>query len=103
MTTAGSHGSHGHGPSDHSEAELCICFHVPTRKVVQFCRTSRPRVPSQLSDCYGAGTGCGWCVPYLKAIHREIVLDGPEAVVPDAETYLALRRAYRQDKGGEGV
>ena len=90
---------HSHGIADHSEAELCICFHVPTRKIVNFCRKQRPQVPSQISQCYGAGTGCGWCVPYLEAIHDEVVLGGPVAEVPDAETYLAMRRAYRADRG----
>ncbi|MGB1707122.1 MAG: (2Fe-2S)-binding protein, partial [Rubripirellula sp.] len=43
--------------------ELCLCFHVTKRKVKQFIRVHQPTVPSQLSDCYGAGTGCGWCRP----------------------------------------
>ena len=97
-----SHDGHSHGIADHSEAELCICFHVPTRKVVNFCRKRRPPVPSQLSECFGAGTGCGWCVPYLKAIHNEVVRGGPPAEVPDAETYRAMRRQYHRDTGRRG-
>ncbi len=41
--------------------ELCLCFHVSWRKVLNYIRVHRVRVPSQLADCHGAGTGCGWC------------------------------------------
>lgn len=84
---------------DHGEAELCICFHVPTRKVVSFCRRERPGRASRISECFGAGTGCGWCVPWLEAIHAEIVLGGPIAEVPAQAEYLALRAEYRRRKG----
>ena len=46
--------------------KLCYCFHVSQRKVVNFLRVQKPRVASELSGCGGAGTGCGWCVPFLK-------------------------------------
>lgn len=46
--------------------KLCYCFHVTKRKVVNYIRLYRPRVASQISECGGAGTGCGWCIPYLK-------------------------------------
>ncbi len=45
--------------------ELCLCFHVTQRKVQNFLRVERPRVASQMSECFGAGTGCGWCRPFL--------------------------------------
>ncbi len=45
---------------------LCYCFHVTHRKVMNYVRIHRPRVASELSECGGAGTGCGWCVPFLK-------------------------------------
>jgi bacterioferritin-associated ferredoxin len=48
--------------------ELCLCFHVTQRKVVNYLRIERPRSVSQLADCYGAGTGCGWCRPFLKKL-----------------------------------
>ncbi len=47
---------------------VCLCFHVTRRKVVNFIRVEKPRRPSQLSECFGAGTGCGWCRPYLERI-----------------------------------
>ena len=37
--------------------KVCYCFHVSKRKLVNFVKRERPRVPSQLSQCGGAGTG----------------------------------------------
>jgi bacterioferritin-associated ferredoxin len=50
------------------DAKVCLCFRVTRRKLLNFMRVERPRVASQLSQCGGAGTGCGWCVPYLQKI-----------------------------------
>ena len=38
------------------------------RKLENYVRRERPKVPSQISQCGGAGTGCGWCIPFLKQI-----------------------------------
>lgn len=51
--------------------KVCYCFHVSRRKLVTWVRLNAPRVPSQLSECGGAGTGCGWCIPFLKQIFRQ--------------------------------
>jgi bacterioferritin-associated ferredoxin len=51
--------------------KVCYCFHVSRRKLVNFVRIHKPKVPSQLSECGGAGTGCGWCVPFLKQIYQQ--------------------------------
>lgn len=50
------------------EDKICYCFHVSQRKVMNFIRIHQPRVASQISECGGAGTGCGWCVPFLKRL-----------------------------------
>lgn len=50
---------------------VCYCFHISKRKVLNYIRVHRPRRASQLSDCGSAGTGCGWCVPYLKRYFAE--------------------------------
>jgi NAD(P)H-nitrite reductase large subunit len=58
-------------------------------------------VPSQLSLCGGAGTGCGWCVPFLKQIFRQSAAGGEtelERLTP-AE-YERLRAAYVRSGGG---
>ena len=75
--------------------ELCLCFHVTKRKVIQFIRVNRPKVASQLSECYGAGTGCGWCRPFLKRLMEE---SNPETTaLPDRDTYAANRQEYREN------
>lgn len=51
--------------------QVCYCFHISKRKIVNFIRVQRPRVASQISDCGSAGTGCGWCVPYLKQFFQQ--------------------------------
>lgn len=76
--------------------ELCLCFHVTKRKVMQFIRVNQPRVPSQLSDCYGAGTGCGWCRPFLKRLMEQTASEGD--FLPDAESYASERKEYRSRK-----
>ena len=53
--------------------KVCYCFHVSMRKLVNFTRQTRPVKPSQLSECFGAGTGCGWCVPFLERIHENVI------------------------------
>jgi bacterioferritin-associated ferredoxin len=58
------------------DAKICYCFHVTQRKLVNFVRQRRPKVPSQLSECGGAGTGCGWCIPFLKQIFQQGVAGG---------------------------
>ena len=76
--------------------ELCLCFHVTRRKVIQFIRVNRPKLTSQLSECYGAGTGCGWCRPFLQRLMEQ---EDPSAVdLPTAESYAAERRQYRKAK-----
>ena len=78
------------------DAQVCYCFHVTGRKLVNFIRRERPRVPSQLSECGGAGTGCGWCIPFLKQMHQQAAAGGEttelEAMTP-AE-YERRRAAY---------
>ena len=91
------------GPDD----TICFCFHVPLRKIESFCVREKPQSASQISECLGAGTGCGWCVPILKKIHLTICgeqipwwrKDGAEANAPSledltAETHRAGRKKY---------
>jgi len=102
--------------------ELCLCFHVTRRKVEQFLRSNRPRVASQLSECYGAGTGCGWCRPFLQRLHQQIVgsggglagaggesprqesiadpIDTDPLGLPGAAEYAASRATYRSERSG---
>ena len=81
--------------------KVCYCFHVSKRKLVNFIKRERPRVPSQLSQCGGAGTGCGWCIPFLKQIFREGGEGGGtelEQLTP--EEYARRRADYVRSGGG---
>ncbi len=55
-----------------ADDELCLCFHVTWRKVINFARINRVRVPSQLAECHGAGTGCGWCRKAMRRITERV-------------------------------
>jgi bacterioferritin-associated ferredoxin len=83
------------------DAKVCYCFHVTRRKLVNYVRREKPRVPSLLSQCGGAGTGCGWCIPFLKQIHENAAADGEtelERLTP--EEYERRRAEYiRAGKG----
>ena len=80
--------------------ELCICFHVTKRKVVNFLRVERPQRVGQLAECFGAGTGCGWCRPFLKRLFDEAAEDGTvTGDLPTPEDYAAMRAGYLKDTG----
>lgn len=74
--------------------QLCYCFHVTKRKVVNFIRVTKPHVASQLSECGGAGTGCGWCVPFLKKCFEASSAAPDSASQMTAEEYAAKRAVY---------
>jgi len=67
------------------DAKICLCFHVTRRKLVNYVRQTQPKVPSQLSECGGAGSGCGWCIPFLKQIFQQ----GQGGAAADLETLTA--------------
>ncbi len=82
---------------------ICYCFHVSKRKIFNFLRIHRPRRASQLSECGGAGTGCGWCIPYLKRYFAAMQC-GDASECDDsltAEEYAAQRERYIEE--GKGV
>lgn len=74
------------GPDD----EVCLCFHVTRRKIENYLRIHRPSRVSQLSQCGGAGTGCGWCVPFLRRYFENS--EGQRDLT--REEYAAARTAY---------
>jgi NAD(P)H-nitrite reductase large subunit len=80
---------------------ICYCFHVTKRKILNFIRVQQPRRPSQVSQCGGAGTGCGWCVPYLKRYFEEMHQRGETAEdAVSAGDYEQQRAGYiREGKG----
>ncbi|MEE8142848.1 MAG: (2Fe-2S)-binding protein [Planctomycetota bacterium] len=77
---------------------LCYCFHISQRKIVNYIRRTRPARVSQISECFGAGSGCGWCIPYLTQLHQEIMGDAiVEAGDVTPEEYESLRKAYLEE------
>ena len=75
--------------------KVCYCFHVSRRKLMNWARLHEPKVPSQLSECGGAGTGCGWCIPFLKQIFKQAEIE------MSAEEYAKQRAEYV--KSGKGT
>jgi len=72
--------------------QICYCYHVPMRKLVNFARRTRPQCPSRMSECLGAGTGCGWCIPFLIKIAQNPDHFIIEELTP--EQYAAHRKTY---------
>jgi NAD(P)H-nitrite reductase large subunit len=84
--------------------ELCLCFHVTKRKVVNYLRVERPQRASQMSECHGAGTGCGWCRPYLQKLFAAAQTDAAAVVdadLPSTGEYARGRGEY--DRAGKGT
>ncbi len=82
--------------------KLCYCFHISRRKILNFIRIHQPRRASQISECGGAGTGCGWCVPYLKQCFAERTgASGESLDALTPEEYARQRAAYI--KAGKGT
>src|SRR5438105_3916966 len=83
------------------DAKVCYCFHVTRRKLVNYLRIEKPRVPSLMSECGGAGTGCGWCIPFLKQLHCQVLEGGDtelEMLAP--EEYARRRAVYIKEGNG---
>jgi len=81
--------------------EVCLCFHVSKRKLLNFLRIEKPSRSGQLSECFGAGTGCGWCRTYLMRMFEEAV-EGKvtEAEEPSPAEYARRRAGYIRAGGG---
>lgn len=79
-------------PDDH----VCLCFHVSLRKLRNHIARENPPVPSRIADCLGAGTGCGWCVPFLVKLHQQHVRGEPMGLPVAPAEYAARRARYRR-------
>lgn len=80
--------------------EICLCFHVSKRKLVNFIRVEQVTRPGQLSECFGAGTGCGWCRPYLESLFLQASGTSAGGLDPASDQYVALRQKYICEGGG---
>lgn len=84
--------------------ELCLCFHVSWRKVINYVRVEKVTRPSQVSQCFGAGTGCGWCRPFLNRLVQQVNESPPqpneiqawlESRSPRRDRYQAGRESHK--------
>jgi len=76
--------------------EVCLCFHVTLRKIRAYLERENPPVASLISECLGAGTGCGWCVPFLTHLHREHAAGRPPDLRISPERYARERLTYHR-------
>ncbi|MBI5369430.1 MAG: (2Fe-2S)-binding protein [Planctomycetes bacterium] len=86
-------------PDDH----VCLCFHVSQRKIVNFLKRERPVRVSLLSECLSAGTGCGWCIPFLTSLYEQVMRDDPHPDLPVSPEEYATRRARYRATGDRGT
>lgn len=86
--------------------ELCLCFHVSWRKVINYVRVEKVTRPSQVSQCFGAGTGCGWCRPFLNRLVQQVGEDPPspneiqawlESRSPRKDRYQSGRESHKNN------
>ncbi len=85
--------------------DVCVCHHVSLRKLVNYMNRVQPTVPSQLCDCLGAGTGCGWCIPFLGKLHQQYERGEAPQLPVSPEDYARRRKSYhhsgRRDDAAE--
>ena len=88
-------------PPMNLDDKICYCYHVPLRKLLSYARREKLQRPSQMSECLGAGTGCGWCIPILKRIYEQTRLERDAVQSEETielsmtpEEYAAARASY---------
>ena len=90
-----------------ADDELCFCFHVTWRKVINYLRQHPVKHASQLSECYGAGTGCGWCRKQITRLMDDVQTNPPTsndldawliARTPTAKSHAEGREVYLAEK-----
>lgn len=78
------------------DENVCLCFKVSLRKLKTYIKREEPKVASQLGDCLGAGTGCGWCCPFLEELHAQSARgEEPDLELSPVE-YAKKRAEYRK-------
>jgi len=74
--------------------KICYCYGVTMRKLTNFSRRTKPDRPSRMTECLGAGTGCGWCIPFLVKIAQDP--DAFRLVDLTPQEYADRRKSYIQ-------
>jgi len=78
----------------HPDDEVCLCFHVSLRKIRSYLKRENPAVASLISECLGAGTGCQWCVPFLKHLHAQHQRGETPDLKSSPEAYGTARKSF---------
>lgn len=76
--------------------QVCLCFHVSLRKIRGFLVREKPPVASLISECLGAGTGCQWCVPFLKHLHGQAMRGEVPDLKISPEQYVHARLDFHK-------
>lgn len=76
--------------------QVCLCFRVSLRKIRTYLKVENPPVASLISECLSAGTGCRWCVPFLKHLHAQHQLGHEPDLNVSPEKYAAARLTYHK-------
>jgi NAD(P)H-nitrite reductase large subunit len=79
--------------------EICLCFGVTKRKVMTFIRVEKVQRAGQLADCFGAGTGCGWCRPFLEGLLQDMQETGAGPESPSPQAYAEMRERFLRSTG----
>jgi len=80
----------------HPDDHVCLCFRVSLRKIRAYVEREDPPVASLISECLGAGTGCRWCVPFLKKLHEQHQRGEPMQLGLAPDVYADSRASYRK-------
>jgi bacterioferritin-associated ferredoxin len=80
----------------HPDDHVCLCFHVSLRKIQSYLAREDPPVASLISECLGAGTGCQWCVPFLKHLHAEHAAGRTPDLAVSPERYVQARLSFHK-------
>lgn len=78
--------------------QVCLCFHVSLRKIRTFLARENPPVASLISECLSAGTGCQWCVPFLRHLHAQHLRGEAPDLKVSPERYVQARLDYHRTK-----
>ncbi len=75
--------------------DVCLCFRVSLRKIRGYLAREDPPVASLISECLSAGTGCGWCVPFLRSLHAQHRRGDTPDLPFESDAYAQGRVVYR--------
>lgn len=78
---------------------VCLCFKVPLVKIRNYMERENPEQASLISECLSAGTGCQWCVPFLKELHAQHQRGETPDLDVSPDDYAEARKTY--NKTGE--